>query len=387
MPIKKITITGLTNTSPTGSHFTGIGAIRFYDKDGQLINSGTTISDTGLLYETDVLKVVPSSSYDNTYRPSRAFDTTLSGTYWISSNDNQTLTIDFKVDILNISKITFIPVPFTNRLIDAPVTITAYNENNEIYNSYTVNPLTTLEEVQTVLTPDFKDYVNKVLFYKNSNETVTLVKGVVLNETAIPKMTGRTVPSGAVTQSSYHNSYQPYEAFDRVLSGNGWLSVGGQPYGWLAYEFPEPKIISGYSVLTTVPRRAPNTWTFEGSNGNDEWVVLDSHSGISDWDGVNKKTFYFDNNDFYKLYRINVTLANGDTTYLSVTEMEMFEKSKRDSYLQLETPNIKNFTTYGMNSPIDTSLIYTGKTYISDYKSENRVININRKPLSILITK
>ncbi|WP_240422214.1 discoidin domain-containing protein, partial [Paenibacillus periandrae] len=66
----------------------------------------------------------------------------------------------------------------------------------------------------------------------------------------------------------------------------------------------------------------PKTWTFEGWNGS-SWEVLDTRSGVTDWQLGVQKEFGFVNTKAYTKYRINVSANNGFPSYLGIGELGM----------------------------------------------------------------
>lgn len=146
----------------------------------------------------------------------------------------------------------------------------------------------------------------------------------------IPFMTSNTAPSGIVTASSVgSNQYGAFQSFDGKLSGAGknvWYT-NGESTGWLAYEFPEPKIVRKYAVTcgeaTDTVASSPKEWFFEGWDGVN-WIQLDYVTSQINWSESQKRHFPIDNNKPYMKYRMNV-LANNSSAFLSIGELEMFE--------------------------------------------------------------
>ncbi|MEK3913486.1 fibronectin type III domain-containing protein [Paenibacillus sp. FSL H7-0331] len=182
------------------------------------------------------------------------------------------------------------------------------------------------------------------------------------SENLIPVMTSATTPSGKVTSSSAYSSTPTWKGFDGnknyyVNSEKGYEAWGAPTAtGWLAYEFPAQKTISKYVISygKTVANgynngMNPKDWTFEGSNNGTNWVVLDTQSNITSWTEDEEKSFVFDNNTPYKIYRINISANNGSlNTNVKVTvhELGMMEK------LQPSTPAL---TAVGGDAKIDLS--------------------------------
>jgi len=104
-----------------------------------------------------------------------------------------------------------------------------------------------------------------------------------------------------------------------------WATPEGTTSAWIAYEYPQARVVSGYTITAVDPDEmglvlyhAPNSWTFEGWNGSD-WVILDTQSNIVDWPSIGpglifkdfSKTFTFTNSTAYTKYRLNISASNG----------------------------------------------------------------------------
>ncbi len=146
----------------------------------------------------------------------------------------------------------------------------------------------------------------------------------------IPVMTSNTAPSGIASASSVWsaNNHQPFQVFDGKDSDYGWSTVGGTLTGWIAYEFDKPTTVNKYTLK---PRNndidfsteAAKDWTFEGWDGAN-WVVLDTRADITGWVKKVSKEFTFTNDTAYKKYRLNITKNNGNTSFVTLGEMQMF---------------------------------------------------------------
>ena len=77
----------------------------------------------------------------------------------------------------------------------------------------------------------------------------------------------------------------------------------------------------------------PKTWTFQGSNDDISWNNLDIQSNITNWEQTNSnsvtnltemKEFKIINNEFYKYYRIYILESNGNNSYKSIGELQLY---------------------------------------------------------------
>nr|WP_154958211.1 discoidin domain-containing protein [Paenibacillus xylanexedens] len=139
----------------------------------------------------------------------------------------------------------------------------------------------------------------------------------------IPEMTSYNTPSGIASASSELDSTLTADGAFR--KANSWVTTLRILTGWISYEFDAPKIVTKYAIKPqrNGGRRAPQNWTFEGSNEGTIWNVLDTRSNVvfDDTEGV--LSFEFNNKVLYKIYRINITKNGGDTSYLAIGRLEM----------------------------------------------------------------
>ncbi|MED1801730.1 hypothetical protein P4V60_24500 [Brevibacillus porteri] len=72
-----------------------------------------------------------------------------------------------------------------------------------------------------------------------------------------------------------------------------------------------------------------NLWNciiiFEAFDGQ-EWIVLDTQTNQTDWATNFKRDYTFNNDNFYRQYRINITSNNGFSSFTVIEELEMMEK-------------------------------------------------------------
>ena len=144
-----------------------------------------------------------------------------------------------------------------------------------------------------------------------------------------------TSDAGSVsgTPSQLSNYYSGVKAFDGSVSGDGnrWLS--GVASTWnIIYKFNVPTVIDSISIALpsasqTVAQteRAPKNWTFEGSNDNSDWTVLDTQTDQTGWSGGDKRYYKFEtpNTKAYQYYKFNCTANNG-ADKLQIGEFEFY---------------------------------------------------------------
>jgi hypothetical protein len=167
----------------------------------------------------------------------------------------------------------------------------------------------------------------------SNNFTVTIDQninvGSLTNAATAPailtaQMTSNTTPSGIVTASSYYGGgYEPFYAFDRNLTGTGWITQYIST-GWIAYEFTSAKVVASYQVFPAgpgAPSSVARDWTLEGWNGS-TYTVLDTVTGNS---GTATVTRSIANTTAYIKYRLNITANNGNGNYTGTSELYLLE--------------------------------------------------------------
>lgn len=115
---------------------------------------------------------------------------------------------------------------------------------------------------------------------------------------------------GIATASRYEEGHPPSHAFDDNIDTYwGTWPVHTFPQ-WIKYELPSAKVVVKYTIRGSIWDECPRNWTFQGSNDNSTWAVLDTRVGITGWGTQNKKEFIFWNATAYKYYKINITANN-----------------------------------------------------------------------------
>ncbi len=99
----------------------------------------------------------------------------------------------------------------------------------------------------------------------------------------------------------------------------------------IGYDFSTPTVIDTYRVWfgngQTNFARAPSDWTFEGSNDNVNYTVLDRRERVtwmqnSTYREDGGRTFTCGNTTAYRFYRMVFTKSHSDATYMEFTEIE-----------------------------------------------------------------
>jgi len=138
----------------------------------------------------------------------------------------------------------------------------------------------------------------------------------------VPTMTSNTTPAPyVISMSDLYGAYDAYYAFDDV--GTTFLHTGPTCPHWVKVDFGVGSniAVNGYSLRSRDGNvgQAPYDWTFEGSNNDADWSVLNSQSAQTFESGVVKE-YYFSNVTSYRYYRLYVT--NTPAGYMSISEMQ-----------------------------------------------------------------
>ena len=170
------------NLSSTYSYL-GIGGIRFYDRNENLIESGEIISQDLLTGETDNFIITASvSAYSLAYYPINVCDTSLATQtekyYLTKTKTNVSLEIDFKEGIESISKIEFVSYPYKNHGVNGDFVIEAYDENDVIISSYNITPSKVIGGVQTVITNELISFYITNSYQSVITTDITTVKNL-----------------------------------------------------------------------------------------------------------------------------------------------------------------------------------------------------------------
>ncbi len=147
-----------------------------------------------------------------------------------------------------------------------------------------------------------------------------------------------TTSSGTtVAGSSCYDQHSGYDsAFDGSYKGNGgrWLATKNSAnVYYVTYKFYTPTPVNGIQLATPVDggayynTRGPKAWTFQASNDNSNWVVLDTRTNETSWDVAVSNYYGFANDTPYLYYKFNCTANNGETSgtiRLQLGEIEFY---------------------------------------------------------------
>jgi hypothetical protein len=164
---------------------------------------------------------------------------------------------------------------------------------------------------------DAEGYNRKVLAYMTEavagSELATYASANRDSDVALQlaSYTADLCTGGTASASSSVSSTTALHAFDGDPTGTRWAGDVGSGV-WLKYDFGAAitKTVRRYTLTTyTDLRLAPKTWTFEGSNDNTNWTVLDSQVNVPQWTVGESRTYDFSNATAYRYVRWLFTAA------------------------------------------------------------------------------
>lgn len=160
----------------------------------------------------------------------------------------------------------------------------------------------------------------KALVYDNASGAMkwsvpTTVVNASINNLIVGKSASTTIEHSAA------------EAFDGSRISTSYWASTNLP-AWVKCDFGTTiqKQVSRYEITarTTYQNQAPKTWTFEGSNDDVNWTVLDTRSTQPNWGDNETRSYNITTPGMYKYYRLNVSLTV-DGTLTGLSEITLYE--------------------------------------------------------------
>lgn len=129
-----------------------------------------------------------------------------------------------------------------------------------------------------------------------------------------------------ITSSSIMKGSPDYLLF----SNSGYYISEDKAKQWIMVDFNEQKIcLTEYSIRSE--GSSPGwyhlkNWNVEGSNDNENWIILDSHENNSDLNSNNAiKTFFVQNREFFRYIRLKqIGINHRKTNHLCMSAIELF---------------------------------------------------------------
>ena len=289
-----------------------------------------------------------STTYTGKYYGSKAFDNgskSADGSRWLATKaDNMYVTYKFKVATVVNGIGIFLPTLNYNCGVRAPNTWTFSGSNDG--ETWTTLDTQSGETGWTDGQSRYYQFSNsdEYLYYKfdctaNNGATDCMqIQEIEFYgpEQDLPVFTDLTTSSsGSVSgYSTIFKGYAASRAFDNVADlydGNSrWLATYNTGGMYLIYKFNTATAVNGIGILLpsggggSYPERAPNTWTFSGSNDGETWTTLDTRTGETGWSKGEFRHYEFRARMPFMYYKFNCTALNGNTECLQVSELEFY---------------------------------------------------------------
>jgi len=178
---------------------------------------------------------------------------------------------------------------------------------------------------------------------------------------------GSNVCAGGTPSASSTNGVEvAARAFDGIIGeGHFWTSSTSAALPqWLKYDLGlgVTRVVQRYGLAPrmTYSDGLPYAWTFQGSNDDSNWDILDTRSGQT-WPDNSLRNYSFSNSTAYRYYRINFTTASH--VYVHINELEMYEATTPDyGYYWVKVPTVSN----SVNTEIYIYYCLTGASDGSD---------------------
>ncbi|MDH6671980.1 hypothetical protein M2277_002642 [Paenibacillus sp. LBL] len=211
----------------------------------------------------------------------------------------------------------------------------------------------------------------------------------------ISPLTNLAASTGIVTSSN--SALSRWEAFNGNKTDNGWLiNLRNEPKTqWLSYKFLTPIVINKYTIsyaFASTTDAAPKSWTFEGSNDANNWVVLDTRTYETNWSQYSTRGYVFYNKTAYLYYRIFVSDNNGGLYQIYISEIEMMQTNSKIIDLVAQVANEDEFIKFGIDkgTTIDLNRTLNTKSFLDRNGTSlgtGRVFKRNIDTTSVTIKK
>lgn len=195
----------------------------------------------------------------------------------------------------------------------------SYNTNT----LYDVNGFRPLLEIKS--SPQIKSLILSNGEYKTLKNSYT-----VTERTATPisiVMTSNSTPLPyVVSASSADPNYPAYLAFDGVNATVTDCWVCPSYTGWLKIDLGTQIAVGNYEIEKgyRFVDDAPKEWTFEGSNNDADWTILDTQTNQINWTKGEKRSYMIANPMSFRYYRVNVVTSE-NSAYLTIGALNLLE--------------------------------------------------------------
>ena len=212
------------------------------------------------------------------------------------------------------------------------------------------------------------------------------------------RVTSSTLTSGNAAflfDNDFRYKATPNEMSDQ--SKNHRVLANVKPFH-VTYDFGEDNatILNAYRIYfnsssTYENGRGPADWTFQGSNDNANWTMLDSHANVTNWVKGTAREFYFSNGTPYRYYRLHVTAFSTDS-YLEMYQLEYFSRpmvtSTEYGMTDVTEPGAEHLVGSSTPSHGSVSHLFDNNftyTYDPNYVNDHRIlVQQGRLPFDII---
>ena len=211
----------------------------------------------------------------------------------------------------------------------------------------------------------------------NNSQTPRVVENI-----ATPAMTSNATPSGFVYASSFSAAGQePWRAFDQN-TGTQW-TCGTANTGTLTYEFPTARNIKRYALRASSDvNRIPRQWTFEGSNNNIAFTVLETVTASLAALAVYTSAILA-NTASFTFYRINISATSQVVNFPQINELELTESTGSGAgnlsggTFNFNTANVSASVGAGLNAGATNLITVTATTGTVNISAPNATVTNN----------
>lgn len=152
------------------------------------------------------------------------------------------------------------------------------------------------------------------------------------SENIVPKMNSNNFGDITISGSSSFGDieqYSAWKAFNRTLCNsdyNSWATASYIKSGWVKIDFGIGKRVCKYTIQcrSFMNDEQPKDWTFEGSNDDKNWTILDRITNQINWKSREKREYVFDNHNVFRYYKLNISGNNGQD-WMCIDEIELME--------------------------------------------------------------
>jgi hypothetical protein len=127
-----------------------------------------------------------------------------------------------------------------------------------------------------------------------------------------------------ISDSSHVVTFDAWKCADGGLSTDQYW-VADATTGWAKVDLGsgnQAYVVSVDIVVNTIPEpnRAPKNFTIQGSNNDSDWDTLATVTNETSWGSGESRNFPLDDGGWYRYFKIDITLNNGDSSYVSIGE-------------------------------------------------------------------